>query len=175
MAAQVARLRATICSSTEVFSRSTAQSGNASSNRLVLAPCLGFKNLPVTPAIQKSSSTFTTRSAAMEKGQWWNKLGFGGVRASAAQTDTGSSSSASSIAQGPDDDVPAPGQEFATFGAGCFWGVELAFQRVPGVTKTEVGYTQGQTDKPNYYDVCSGETGISLLSHLPWNLRETGT
>lgn len=168
MAAQVARLRATICSSTEVFSRSTAQSGNASSNRLVLAPCLGFKNLPVTPAIQKSSSTFTTRSAAMEKGQWWNKLGFGGVRASAAQTDTGSSSSASSIAQGPDDDVPAPGQEFATFGAGCFWGVELAFQRVPGVTKTEVGYTQGQTDKPTYYDVCSGETGIPLLSHLPW-------
>ncbi|KAL0304038.1 UNVERIFIED_CONTAM: Peptide methionine sulfoxide reductase [Sesamum radiatum] len=44
---------------------------------------------------------------------------------------------------GPDDDIPAPGQQFAQFGAGCFWGVELAFQRVPGITKTEVGYTQG--------------------------------
>ncbi|XP_022737365.1 uncharacterized protein LOC111290341 [Durio zibethinus] len=55
----------------------------------------------------------------------------------------------SAIAQGPDDDVPAPGQQFAQFGAGWFWGVELALQRVPGVTKTEVGdattYVVGDT------------------------------
>lgn len=73
------------------------------------------------------------------------------------------------IAQAPDNDVPAAGCQFACFGAGCFWGVELAFQRVPGVTRTEVGYTQGQLHSPNYEAVCSGATGISLpflTSHI---------
>lgn len=71
------------------------------------------------------------------------------------------------IAQGPDDDAPARGCEFACFGAGCFWGVELAYQRVPGVVKTEVGYTQGQLHTPGYEAVCSGDTGIAL----PWLIR----
>ena len=42
---------------------------------------------------------------------------------------------------------------------GCFWGVELAFQRVPGVTDTSVGYTQGADPAPSYESVCSGRTG----------------
>jgi peptide-methionine (S)-S-oxide reductase len=42
---------------------------------------------------------------------------------------------------------------------GCFWGIELAFQRVPGVTKTSVGYTQGTKASPSYEEVCSGSTG----------------
>jgi len=42
---------------------------------------------------------------------------------------------------------------------GCFWGIELAFQRVPGVVKTEVGYTQGVKKNPAYEEVCSGTTG----------------
>ncbi len=42
---------------------------------------------------------------------------------------------------------------------GCFWGVELAFQRVPGVTKTSVGYTAGHDKAPTYNSVCSGQTG----------------
>lgn len=42
---------------------------------------------------------------------------------------------------------------------GCFWGTELAFQRVPGVVKTAVGYTQGQTKGPSYDAVCGGRTG----------------
>lgn len=67
------------------------------------------------------------------------------------------------IAQGPDDDKPVSGRQFACFGAGCFWGVELAYQRVPGVTKTEVGYSQGQMLSPTYEAVCSGQTGMSLL------------
>ncbi|KAJ7956124.1 Peptide methionine sulfoxide reductase [Quillaja saponaria] len=59
----------------------------------------------------------------------------------------------------PDTDTPDnPGLEFAQFGAGCFWGVELAFQRVPGVVKTEVGYSQGHVPDPNYKLVCSGTT-----------------
>jgi peptide-methionine (S)-S-oxide reductase len=47
----------------------------------------------------------------------------------------------------------------ATFGAGCFWGVEAAFRRVPGVTGTAVGYMGGNLDNPTYRDVCSSETG----------------
>ena len=42
----------------------------------------------------------------------------------------------------------------ATFGAGCFWGVEAAFRRLDGVTATEVGYAGGQTDSPSYEQVC---------------------
>ncbi|OMO52241.1 hypothetical protein COLO4_37320 [Corchorus olitorius] len=55
--------------------------------------------------------------------------------------------------------------QFAQFGAGCFWGVELAFQRVPGVTKTEVGYTQGFIHNPTYEDVSSG-TGPRTIVKL---------
>ncbi|KAJ0679924.1 putative peptide-methionine (S)-S-oxide reductase [Helianthus annuus] len=59
----------------------------------------------------------------------------------------------------PDTDQPNnPGHELAQFGAGCFWGVELAFQRLEGVVKTEVGYSQGHADNPNYNLVCTGST-----------------
>ncbi|KAM0041445.1 putative peptide-methionine (S)-S-oxide reductase [Helianthus debilis subsp. tardiflorus] len=71
---------------------------------------------------------------------------------------TRTSTDHSPLAQSPDADLPASGQQFAQFGAGCFWGVELAFQRVPGVTKTEVGYSQGFMHNPKYSDVCSGTT-----------------
>jgi peptide-methionine (S)-S-oxide reductase len=53
-----------------------------------------------------------------------------------------------------------PGKsEQATFGAGCFWGVEAAFRRLAGVTSTQVGYLGGQLDHPSYHDVCTGRTG----------------
>jgi peptide-methionine (S)-S-oxide reductase len=49
--------------------------------------------------------------------------------------------------------------ETATFGAGCFWGVEAAFQGMPGVIETAVGYSGGHMPNPTYKDVCTDETG----------------
>ena len=49
--------------------------------------------------------------------------------------------------------------EKATFGAGCFWGVEAAFAAIPGVTATAVGYEGGSLQRPSYQDVCTDQTG----------------
>ncbi|MHB8146565.1 MAG: peptide-methionine (S)-S-oxide reductase MsrA [Vulcanimicrobiaceae bacterium] len=50
-------------------------------------------------------------------------------------------------------------QEIATFAAGCFWGVEMAYRQVPGVLDAIVGYTGGHTTNPTYREVCSDTTG----------------
>ncbi len=47
----------------------------------------------------------------------------------------------------------------AYFAAGCFWGVEAAFQELEGVTRTSVGYAGGHLDEPSYADVCSETSG----------------
>jgi len=52
-----------------------------------------------------------------------------------------------------------PDMATATFGAGCFWGVEEEFRRTPGVTETAVGYMGGHLENPSYQAVCTDRTG----------------
>ncbi|XP_020111044.1 peptide methionine sulfoxide reductase A2-1-like [Ananas comosus] len=61
--------------------------------------------------------------------------------------------------------------EEAQFAAGCFWGVELAFQRVEGVVRTEVGYSQGHLPNPTYGDVCRGDTGHAEVVRVVYDPR----
>lgn len=67
---------------------------------------------------------------------------------------------------------PPPGMELATFAAGCFWGVELAFQRIPGVISTSVGYAQGEKEKPSYEEVCSKTTGHTEAIRVVFDPKE---
>ena len=57
----------------------------------------------------------------------------------------------------------------ATFGAGCFWGVEAAFRQLDGVTKTRVGYSGGHTQNPSYEDVCSHGTGHAEVVEVTYD------
>ena len=57
----------------------------------------------------------------------------------------------------------------ATFGAGCFWGIEAAFRQIPGVTKTEAGYEGGTLENPTYEDVCSHTTGHAEVVEVTYD------
>lgn len=57
----------------------------------------------------------------------------------------------------------------ATFGAGCFWGVEETFRKLPGVIETSVGYMGGQTEQSTYEQVCSDRTGHAEVLQLTYD------
>ncbi|MEO1404796.1 MAG: peptide-methionine (S)-S-oxide reductase, partial [Cyanobacteria bacterium J06635_1] len=59
--------------------------------------------------------------------------------------------------------------EIATFGAGCFWSTEAAFQKLPGVSKTSVGYMGGHFEKPCYLDVLSRITGHAEVAQVEYD------
>ncbi len=59
--------------------------------------------------------------------------------------------------------------EKATFGAGCFWGIEFAFRKVEGVKEAYVGYAGGNTPNPTYQEVCSGQTGHAEVVQVEFN------
>lgn len=59
--------------------------------------------------------------------------------------------------------------EKAAFGAGCFWGVELAFRQLEGVAHTAAGYMGGHTENPTYKDVCSDTTGHAEVVYIEYD------
>ena len=59
--------------------------------------------------------------------------------------------------------------EKATFGAGCFWGVEATFRQIKGVTATAVGYMGGTLQNPTYQDVCTDKTGHAEVVQVDYD------
>jgi hypothetical protein len=62
----------------------------------------------------------------------------------------------------------------ATFGAGCFWGVEVAFRQVPGVIDAAVGYAGGTLADPSYEQVCTGRTGHAEVVQVEYDPQRVG-
>lgn len=62
-------------------------------------------------------------------------------------------------------------EERATFGGGCFWGVEEHFRTLKGVLSTEAGYMGGHLINPTYKDVCTDKTGHAEVVHVVFDIK----
>lgn len=64
--------------------------------------------------------------------------------------------------------------EKATFGAGCFWGVQTTFDQIPGVIETSVGYEGGELENPTYQQVCTDRTGHAEVLEISFDPARVG-
>jgi peptide-methionine (S)-S-oxide reductase len=63
-------------------------------------------------------------------------------------------------------------EKTATFGAGCFWGVEVAFRNIDGVKDAVAGYAGGTTERPTYQEVCMDTTGHAEVVQVTFDDAE---
>ncbi len=70
------------------------------------------------------------------------------------------------------DSKDIPKKEIATFAAGCFWGTEEFFRKIPGVISTKVGYTGGTTQNPKYDEMHDGHTGHAESVEIEFDPRQ---
>ncbi len=62
--------------------------------------------------------------------------------------------------------------ELATFGAGCFWGVEARFRELDGVLEATSGYMGGQSQQPSYEAICTGVTGHAEVVQIQFDAEK---
>ncbi|MDA1197051.1 MAG: peptide-methionine (S)-S-oxide reductase MsrA [Nanoarchaeota archaeon] len=60
----------------------------------------------------------------------------------------------------------------ATFAAGCFWSIQLAFDKLEGVTQTKVGYSNGEIENPTYEQVCTDTTGHAEIVQVTYDTKK---